>query len=489
MLKLETPLPIKNKIKDHANNIFYRQQKMVYKRTDKLFAGLIALEWLGAIITALWISPRAWSGTFSEVHIHVWAAIILGGIIASFPIYMALLHPGRTITRHVIAVGQILLSALLIHLTGGRIETHFHVFGSLAFLAFYRDWRVLITASLVVALDHGLRGVFWPQSVYGVLTVEPWRWVEHTWWVIFEDIFLIISINQSLKEMKKIAERQAELEDTNLLIEAKVIERTHQLQAEIKQRIKAEEEAESARDAAIHANQLKSQFVANISHEIRTPMSAVIGLAELVAQAPELSDDTRKMANSTFTSSNHLLSILNDLLDFSKLEANRMHVDKSKFSIPTILDDVRILVEPLINEKKLELTITSDPNIPKFLFGDDGKTRQILLNIANNACKFTQAGGIKIAADLESNTNKIATVLFSVTDTGIGIAEHIQSTLFQPFVQADTTIKRNFGGTGLGLSISKRLVELLGGKMGFSSKQNEGSTFWFTLSFDLESRP
>src|SRR5438128_9323526 len=118
-------------------------------------------------------------GAGSQVHPHVWSAVFLGGAITSLPLFLAIAFPGSTLTRYVIAVGQMLMSALLIHLSGGRIETHFHVFGSLAFLAFYRDWKVFIPATIVVASDHYLRGVYWPQSVYGVLTPASWRWLEH----------------------------------------------------------------------------------------------------------------------------------------------------------------------------------------------------------------------------------------------------------------------------------------------------------------------
>ena len=130
---------------------------MLARKTDQLFAWLMVCQWVAGIAAALWISPRTWAGPYNQVHIHIYAAVILGGLITALPVLLAALSPGKTITRHVIAAGQMLTSALLIHLTGGRIETHFHVFGSLAFLAFYRDWRVLITASLVVGLDHILR--------------------------------------------------------------------------------------------------------------------------------------------------------------------------------------------------------------------------------------------------------------------------------------------------------------------------------------------
>ncbi len=202
-----------------------------HRRADRAFAVLLGLEWIGGIVTALVVSPRTWAGTASATHPHVLAAVLLGGAIVALPILLAVLRPGAVLTRHAIAVGQMLFSALLIHLTGGRIETHFHVFGSLAFLAFYRDWRVLLSASAVVALDHVIRGVYWPQSVYGVLTASPWRWVEHAGWVVFEDVFLLWATSESVREVRADARRQALLEATNERIEAEVRARTSDLKA------------------------------------------------------------------------------------------------------------------------------------------------------------------------------------------------------------------------------------------------------------------
>ena len=195
-----------------AADLFASYQNDIYRQTDRLFAGLMGLQWIGGIVFALWISPLAWSGTTSRTHLHVWAAVVLGGLISLFPALLAVLRPGRPSTRYTIAVAQMLMGALLIHLTGGRIETHFHVFGSLAFLAFYRDWRVLVPATIVVAVDHMLRGIFWPQSVYGVIVASEWRWVEHAAWVIFEDIFLVVACVRGMAEMRDTAERTAALE-------------------------------------------------------------------------------------------------------------------------------------------------------------------------------------------------------------------------------------------------------------------------------------
>ncbi len=209
--------------------LFEAQQLAIYIRTDRLFAGLMLFQLIAGIAAAIWISPRTWIGTSSSMHIHVWASVLLGTAIASLPVFLAITRPGHVLTRHIIAAAQLLMSALLIHISGGRIETHFHVFGSLAFLAFYRDWRVLITATVVVAADHFIRGIWWPQSVFGVLTASRWRWAEHAAWVVFENIFLIRACFQSVREMREIATRQAKIEATNEIITAEVRDRTADL--------------------------------------------------------------------------------------------------------------------------------------------------------------------------------------------------------------------------------------------------------------------
>ena len=212
-----------------SQTLFTEQQLAIHVRTDRLFAFLMLFQLLVGIVGAIWLSPRTWIGSTSSIHIHVWSSVILGAAITSLPVYLAFRRPGWALTRHVIAVGQMAMAALLIHISGGRIETHFHIFGSLAFLAFYRDWKVLISASVVVAVDHLVRGLYWPQSVFGVLTTSPWRWTEHAAWVVFEDIFLIRSCRQSVHEMGELADRQAQLEATNAHIHAEVQERTADL--------------------------------------------------------------------------------------------------------------------------------------------------------------------------------------------------------------------------------------------------------------------
>ncbi len=232
------PRPELTPIRARAAELLRRHQQTLYRRTDRLFAGLMVLQWLAGIAAACWVTPHTWIGDHSRTSPNVWAALLLGGVVCAFPIALALRQPGETFTRHVIAAAQLLMSGLLIHFTGGRIETHFHVFGSLAFLACYRDWPVLVTASVVTAADHLLRGYFWPQSLYGVVSVQPWRWLEHAGWVVFTDVFLIYAIVQSRREMQDIARHRAEteaaeaaLQEANDGLEARVERRTAELTA------------------------------------------------------------------------------------------------------------------------------------------------------------------------------------------------------------------------------------------------------------------
>ena len=199
-------------IVERAIRRFRTFQGQVHAETDRIFLKLLLCEWAFGIALALWLSPYAWEGKVRSVHVHVWAALGLGGLLCSLPIALIVTRPGAPATRHVVAIAQMLMSALLIHLTGGRIETHFHVFGSLAFLAFYLDWRVLMTATVTVALEHALRGMFWPESIYGITNPEWWRFLEHSGWVLFCVTFLVRHCVVTLRSWLRFAEEGGMLE-------------------------------------------------------------------------------------------------------------------------------------------------------------------------------------------------------------------------------------------------------------------------------------
>jgi PAS domain S-box-containing protein len=211
--------------------LFREDWNTVARQTSRLFGWLLTLQWLTAVALAVVVSPVAWAGEVSRVHPHVWAATGVGGLLVSCPVWLAFKHPIWWFTRHAVAVAQMGIGGILIHLLGGRIETHFHIFGSLAFLSFYRDWRPLVTATVVVVTDHIARGAVWPVSIYGVPGGAEWRWVEHATWVVFENAFLLVAIRQSVREMRASADRQARLEQTNEVIERTVETRTCELRA------------------------------------------------------------------------------------------------------------------------------------------------------------------------------------------------------------------------------------------------------------------
>ena len=201
-----------NRIVARAEERYQSRVRRLMADTDRMFAWLMLGQWAFAILIAVLFSPYGWTGKGSGGNLNLPLAVVFGGVLTSLPVYLAFFHPAKPITRHVIAAAQMLWSALLIHLTGGRIETHFHVFGSLAFLAFYRDWRVLLTATLVVATEHFLRGMFWPESVYGIVNPEWWRVLEHAFWVLFCDAFLVLSCHRGLKSIRELVEHGAQME-------------------------------------------------------------------------------------------------------------------------------------------------------------------------------------------------------------------------------------------------------------------------------------
>ena len=194
-----------------ADVLFEEHNRTLHLRTDRLFMIMLLTQWVAAIVVSVVVTPYTWVGTDQSINPHVWAALFLCGVVVSLPVFLAWRHSGATVTRHCIAIASMLMVGLLVHLSGGRIETHFHYFGTLAFLAFYRDWKVIVTATIVAGLDHLLRGVYWPYSIFGELTVSHWRWLEHVGWVIFEDIVLFVSIAQVTLAMRQMVDCQARM--------------------------------------------------------------------------------------------------------------------------------------------------------------------------------------------------------------------------------------------------------------------------------------
>ena len=259
-----------------------------------------------------------------------------------------------------------------------------------------------------------------------------------------------------------------------------------------KQAIEQRKRIYKAKERAEEMARLKSSFLANMSHEIRTPMNGVIGMTEILKQT-KLSKEQKDFVTIIESSASSLLNVINDILDFSKIESNKIEIESISFQVRKVIEDVGDTLILHVEEKGISLLTYVDPRIPDVVIGDPARLKQVLLNLANNAVKFTYEGEVVISAELvepesgndTQNKPKTVSILFKVKDTGIGISKESKRKLFEPFIQADSSISRKYGGTGLGLTISKRFVELMGGKLDLDSEVGKGSVFYFQLDFEV----
>lgn len=418
-----------------------------YISTDKLFAKLMVFQWILCITIAWFVSPLTWNGDESSIHVHIWSAIFLGGSITSMTLLLAGFYSGKVFTRHLIAVAQMLMSGLIIHVSGGRVESHFHVFGSLAFIAFYIDPWVLITASAVTALDHILRGTFWPMSIYGEVAVGAFRWLEHAGWVIFEDIFLLYSVFRSKKAVRDISQRQTDLENINSHIEAQIVARTQELEAQ------RERTREGEKMAAL------GEMAAGMAHEINNPVAIIKITAEQLQEI--LSDEqpdipmSRDMAQNIEKMAARIGKIVKSLKSFARDGETDPFVPTP---LHQILDETIVLCEEKFRNRGVLLKYAKFPDHLS-LKCRPVQISQIILNLLQNgldAVEHLPERWVEISYEENHYGLEVR-----VTDSGGGIPEHIREKILQPFF----TTKEVGKGTGLGLSISKGIMDAHHGEL------------------------
>lgn len=306
--------------------------------------------------------------------------------------------------------------------------------------------------------------------------------------IVSEDIFSEHQLNKS--ESLMIHEAKEQSEHHRLM---QVIEQERKLMADLQVKSAQQtEEMRKAKDAADEANRAKSAFLAVVSHEIRTPMTGIMGMLRLL-QETQLSKEQKEYASTIKDSGDAMLALLNDILDFEKIESGKMDLEHINFDFKRLIRSVTTLMSGHAEAKNIKLQLEVDPNTPNWLYGDPTRLRQVLLNLINNAIKFTSKGSVYLrirnltgeSGERNENSGRIVHQIYiAVQDSGIGIGAASQKKLFMPFAQADSSINRKYGGTGLGLAICKRLIEAMGGAISISSKEGEGSTFFFTISME-----
>jgi signal transduction histidine kinase len=511
------PLPEGSAKRLTVDELCHTYEDMVYRRTDRFFFYLLALQWLVGIGFAATISPRAWSGATSSVHPHLYAAVVLGGIFCFFPMLLIWRLPGKALTRQAVAIGQVCFSSLLIHLTGGRIETHFHVFGSLAFLACYRDWRVLPTATLFVAVDHLLRGIWYPQSVYGVAFSTPWRSLEHSAWVLFEDAVLIWSCYVSRREMRSICEQHFENQELLDGLENRVHQRTSDLEAEVAERVRAEGELKELTTKLVEASRRAgmAEVATGLLHNVGNVLNSVNVSATLIREklrqsrlshltkAVRLLQETdlpnflatdpkgRKLPEFMNRVTDHLVEENKALLEeAAALDKNVQHIrqivttQQSFARVSGVIESCpadRLMDEAVqFNMGALErhhIKVVRQYGQVSPVLVDRHKVLQILINLLRNAKQaLAEAGDVEKQITLGIAATEDGRVRLAVTDNGVGITGENLPKIFR---HGFTTKK---DGHGFGLHSGALAAREMNGSLSVHSDgPGHGATFTLEL--------
>ncbi len=513
-------------VAERASDLVEKSQFELHRSADRMFNYLALLQWFAAIAVATLITPRTWLADTSFLDFQLPLAILAGGLLTLIPLLMTRLRPASTMTRHVIAVCQMGWSILFIHLTGGRIETHFHIFGSLALLSIYRDWRVLVTASLVVALDHLIRGLWWPMSVFGVPNSTSLRWIEHAAWIAFADCFLLLACRRGNRLANQLCLRQAELEQTNRDVEKIIWARTkdlkeanRKLKCEVKTRVRAETEREKLTRKLLLASRQAgmSEIATGVLHSVGNVINSInvstdtildrlanCRIDRLREAVQMINQDPAELA--TFLTENEKGRQLNQYLlmatdklhdqhqsiheEIVSMRNNVAHVVEivsmqqtyasvggvtEEFSIQDVLEDAINI--NIADGLQPEIEIVRNCGDLPLIWSERHKVLQILVNLISNA-KHSVMHSARQPRRIEVSTaiNESNMISVSVKDSGVGISSENLSRIFQH----GFTTRKN--GHGFGLHSSVLTAHELNGNLECTSDgRGCGAEFVLTL--------
>ena len=412
------------------------------------------------LVVLFWLHVPLLAGVSALNDHSVWAALLSASALAAVYHVTWLRHGSAPVSRMVSAVALMGEPALLVFFAQGhawQMDMHMYFFAMLALTIAWCDTRPILMAAAAVALHHLLLNYLIPQAVFengGNID----RVLLHALIVVFQTTVLVWFCRLMVTAFRRIETMSGEITQSNLLLEART------------------QEAE-------RANKAKSMFLANISHEIRTPMNAILGFCHLALRT-ELTPKQADYVTKINGAGNALLRLINDLLDFSKNEAGKLELEKRPFSIADAVQEQLKLAGPAAEGRNISLNATIDSAIPKRLVGDELRVGQVLVNLVNNAIKFSRDSTVAVTARLVAQDADTTTVEIAVQDHGIGMTTAQQASIFQSFTQADSSTTRRFGGTGLGLAICKQIVEQMNGTIRVDSSPGLGSRFTFSVVLD-----
>lgn len=445
-----------DEVKKSTLESFNKSLQAMNARHDKVFAILFFFQFIFGICIAYMSSPLSWTGGVSSIHIHVYTAVFLGALIAFAPIVMIIRNPGRDLNQWAVTFSQTMFSILLIHLTDGRIETHFHIFVSLAFLSFYRNFNIIIFATVITLLDHVVRGYYWPESIYGILNSGPLRALEHGGWVLFEDSVLYFSIKNSRALLMEFNKVSVQLKYNFENIEALVKIKTNDL-IEANKTILNQQESlvQTAKFSAL------GEMAGGIAHEINNPLTIVMSISDMTQHKLEKGTLSAEDMKTNMEKINLTLQRINKtikgLRNFSRSGSSENEIAQ----LGKIISDTIELCEHRAKIAGISLNVECPTCIQ--INCQPTQISQIMLNLIGNSMDAVEKlderwVSIKVLVDGAQATIRII-------DSGLGIPEEYKEKLMRLFF----TTKPAGVGTGLGLSISKNLAEAHGGKLTFDS--------------------